>query len=80
MLFLGMLPHGMDWVWILLLLSLAVFLGVSWVWALIDCVTKESDQGNSKLIWVLIIVLLHVFGAILYWTVRRPRRLAELGR
>jgi hypothetical protein len=53
---------------------------VVWIWALIDCVTKESDEGNSRLIWVLIIVFTHLIGAIIYFLVRRPQRLKELGR
>jgi hypothetical protein len=53
---------------------------VVWVWALIDCVTKESDEGNNRLIWVLIIVFTHLIGAIIYFVVRRPQRLKEVGR
>ena len=53
---------------------------VVWIWALIDCVTKESDEGNNRLIWVLVIVFTHLIGAIIYFLVRRPQRLKELGR
>ncbi len=51
-----------------------------WIWMLVDCATKESDQGNNKLIWILIIVLTHWIGALLYLLIRRPQRIAELGR
>jgi hypothetical protein len=51
-----------------------------WLWMLIDCATKESDQGNDKLVWVVIIVFTNIVGAVLYWLVRRPRRYAQLGR
>lgn len=48
-----------------------------WMWMLVDCATKESSQGNDKLVWVLIILFANVFGAAAYWLVRRPQRLAE---
>jgi hypothetical protein len=51
-----------------------------WIWALVDCVRKETDTGNTKLIWILIIAILNIIGAILYFGVRRPERKTELGR
>ena len=50
-----------------------------WIWMLVDCATKEPSQGNEKLIWVLIIVLTHWIGAAIYYFVRRPTRIAEVG-
>jgi hypothetical protein len=52
---------------------------VFWVIMIIECATKESSQGNTKLIWILIIVLTHWIGALVYYFVRRPQRIAELG-
>lgn len=52
---------------------------VFWVIMIIECATKESTQGNTKLIWILIIVLTHWIGALIYYFVRRPQRIAELG-
>jgi hypothetical protein len=46
---------------------------------IIECATKESSQGNTKVIWILIIVLTHWIGALIYYFVRRPQRIAELG-
>lgn len=51
-----------------------------WIWMLIDCATKEADTGNTKTAWVLIIAITHFVGAMLYMLVRRPQRMAELGR
>jgi len=52
---------------------------VFWVMMIIECAAKESSQGNTKLIWILIIVLTHWIGALIYYFVRRPQRIAELG-
>jgi phage shock protein C len=44
----------------MVLLSIAV-----WIWALIDCITSNKDTAE-KLIWIIIIILFSVIGAIIY--------------
>lgn len=51
-----------------------------WLWALVDCLTKEPDTGNTKICWVLVILFAHFAGALIYFLVRRDQRLAEVGR
>ncbi len=52
---------------------------IFWIWMLIDCATKESSQGNDKVVWILVIALTHVLGAAIYFFVRRPTRIRETG-
>lgn len=61
-------------------LLLVIASSVFWIWMLVDCLTNESSQGNEKIVWLLVIVLLHGVGAFLYLVVRRPQRKRELGR
>jgi hypothetical protein len=51
-----------------------------WLWALIDCATKEPAEGNDKVVWILVIVLASWIGALVYLLVRRPARIREHGR
>lgn len=51
-----------------------------WIWMLVECLTKESSQGNDKLTWALVIFFLPFVGATLYFFVRRPQRISELGQ
>ncbi|MDG6243299.1 MAG: PLD nuclease N-terminal domain-containing protein [Methanolobus sp.] len=51
-----------------------------WLWMLIDCATKEPSEGNDKLIWVIVIIFANLLGAIIYFFVRRPKRIQEYGR
>jgi hypothetical protein len=51
-----------------------------WIWMLIDCIQNEPPEGNDKIIWVLVILLLHGLGALIYYFVRRPQRLGEFGK
>ncbi|WP_094227293.1 PLDc N-terminal domain-containing protein [Methanolobus psychrotolerans] len=51
-----------------------------WLWMLIDCATKEPSEGNDKLIWVIVIIFTHLLGALVYFLVRRPKRIEEYGK
>ncbi len=62
----------------------AVLLGIGgtalWVWMIVDCATREPDEGNDKLVWILVIVFTHWVGALIYLRVRRPERQRLHGR
>jgi hypothetical protein len=51
-----------------------------WLWMIIDCPTKEPSEGNDKLIWIIIIVFTHLLGALVYFVIRRPKRIHEYGK
>lgn len=53
---------------------------VFWIWALVDCIKNEPSTGNDKIVWVLVIVLVGVLGALIYVLARRPSRIAQTGR
>ena len=59
-------------------LGLGVLGTIFCVWMLVDCATKEPNDGNSsKVVWTLIIVFTCLIEAALYFFVRRPQRWAE---
>ncbi|MBV9773506.1 MAG: PLDc_N domain-containing protein [Gemmatimonadetes bacterium] len=73
------MPFGLGFGELLLtLLMLSGFL--VWPWALVECLVRESGEGNTKIAWLLAILLAPFLGALLYLLVRRPRRISELGR
>lgn len=53
---------------------------IFWIWMIVDCAYNEKSEGNDKLIWILIILLTHWIGALIYLLVRRPKRKQELGK
>lgn len=58
---------------IIAMLALAGF--VIWVYALVDAVQVPDDsmyRAGNKLIWVLVILLGHAVGAMIYLAVGRP--------
>lgn len=64
------------------LILLAIFIGgtILWIWMIVDCATKEPSEGNDKLIWIMIIVLTHWIGALIYLLSRRPKRIEQYGK
>ncbi len=64
----------------LLVIVIVVLGGIFWIWMLVDAAKNESDQGNTKIVWVGIIVLTGCIGAAIYFLARRSQRKAELGR
>jgi len=69
---------GMAEIFFLLVAVLGIAASVFWVWMIIDCATNEPAEGNDKLVWILIIVFTQRIGALIYYLVRRPQRIARL--
>ena len=59
--------------------GIAIFALIFWIWVLIDCVTKESSEGNDKIVWTLIILFAPLLGALGYYFIRRPERIKAVG-
>ena len=51
---------------------IAIALFVFWIWMLIDCIQRDFE-GNGKVIWILVIVLLSWLGALIYFFVGRGK-------
>ena len=61
--------------WELIILIIVIALGfLPTVLALID-ILKSEFQGNSKLIWLLVVLFLNLFGAILYFLIGKEQKI-----
>jgi hypothetical protein len=47
------------------------------VWMILDCVTHE--RGSERVIWILIMLFLPYFGAVVYYVFRRAQRIRAYG-
>lgn len=64
-----LLGGGCVLIWIVLcLLSL-----VLWIWALVDAIKNPGLSNNERLIWILVILLTNLLGAIIYLLIGRKR-------
>jgi hypothetical protein len=69
------MSDGAAAVLVILFLVLGIGSLVLWIWALVDAVKVPHDamyKTGNKLIWILVIVLAGVIGAIIYLIVGRP--------
>jgi len=58
-----------------ILFVLVILATIVWIWALVDCLQNPRLEGTEKLIWVLVILFLHVLGAIVYLAIGRQSRI-----
>jgi heme/copper-type cytochrome/quinol oxidase subunit 2 len=80
---------GLAGIWIIFLVlvwlvvaAIGIFFFVIWIITLIDCAKRDNDEfpdatENSKLIWILVIVLAGGIGAIIYYFIvmrKMPRK------
>jgi hypothetical protein len=66
--------HDLDMELALLLIPLVLAALVFWIWMVIECATKEPDTGNTKIVWIIVIVFMQIIGALIYFFDRRPQR------
>jgi len=52
---------------------------VFWVWMLIHALTNRGISGGEKVAWVLVILVLPMLGAIIYFFFGKPRGRAAVG-
>lgn len=63
------MPGSGEFIVIMLILSMTVV----WFWMLFDCIRYENER--DKVVWILVIVLAGIVGALIYLFARRvPRR------
>ena len=61
---------GMGIFGVLLVIAASIF----WIWMLIDALMNPRLQGTEKLVWVLVVLFLHLLGAILYFVIGREQK------
>ena len=48
---------------------IAILGTIFWLWLLVDCIQRKLKSDNEKIVWVIILILLGLLGAILYYFV-----------
>ncbi|MBI2208465.1 PspC domain-containing protein [Candidatus Woesearchaeota archaeon] len=57
---------------IVFVLLLVLLLFILWIWAIVHCLSSRLNVPE-KLLWLVVIVLLNVLGALLYFILSRSR-------
>jgi len=68
-----------GWEIIMVMMALCVIpfvlaLVAFWIWMLISAIQNKGLNEGEKIAWVLVIALLHLLGAIIYFFVGHPKR------
>lgn len=58
----------------LIVLLMFLVVPVLWIAALIDAI-KSDFNGNNKVIWIILIILIPLLGSVLYFFIGRGQRL-----
>ena len=64
----------------IILIVVALAITVFWIWMLVSAVQNKGVSAGEKIAWVVVIVLLHLLGAILYFFIGHPKRFTPVTR
>jgi len=51
---------------------LMMILSIFWVWMIVDVLKHEDEK--EKMLWILVVLLAQIFGAVIYYFVRKRHR------
>lgn len=57
----------------LFLIPLSLALMAFWIWMLIDAIQNKGLGESEKMVWVVVIALTHLIGALIYFFAGRPK-------
>ena len=63
---------------LLCLIPVGIAIFVFWICMLVSAIQNKGLAEGEKIAWVLVIALLHLLGAIIYFFVGRPKRKTPL--
>ena len=67
--FMGMSGFGMFMGFGFIAIAIGIFLFVFWLFMLVDCLKRDFKRDYEKIVWVLVMIFLHILGAIIYYFV-----------
>jgi hypothetical protein len=65
---------GMIGIWQIFIILLALGGIILTIMALID-ILKSEFKGNNKIVWLLVVLFINLFGAILYFNIGRKQKI-----
>ena len=57
----------------MIIIGLAIVSFIFWIFMIVDCAKRNFKQESDKIVWIIIIVLLQILGAIIYYfVIKKP--------
>ena len=71
------MAFGMDfgpltfffWPFFLVMFLAGIALFLFWIWMIVDVATRKFKSDTDKVVWILIVLLLNILGALIYFFV-----------
>jgi hypothetical protein len=57
----------------LILAAIGIFAFVFWILMLIDCIKRKFKNDTEKVIWILVLIFVHIIGALIYYFVVKKK-------
>jgi len=70
----AMFLGGFEVLFLLCFLPLGLLSLAFWIWMLVDAATNRGLDQTERIVWVIVVALLHFLGALIYFFVGRPKR------
>ncbi|RMD67056.1 hypothetical protein D6817_02685 [Candidatus Pacearchaeota archaeon] len=65
----GALEFAIVMLFVLAMVFIFLAAFVFWLWMLIDSIKRDFKSDGEKIVWVLVIIFLHILGALIYLAV-----------
>ena len=65
---------GLEIVLALFFIPLGLLFMAFWIWMLVDAAKNKGLDQSERVVWIVVIVLTHLLGAIVYLCFGRPKR------
>jgi hypothetical protein len=71
----AMLFGGLEFLFLLFFfLPLGLLFTAFWIWMLVDAAKNPGLDQNERIVWVIVVALLHWVGGAVYFFFGRPKR------
>ena len=70
----AMLFGGLEFLFLLCFVPLGLLFMAFWIWMLVDAAQNRGLNQDERTVWIIVIALTHLLGAILCLIFGRPKR------
>ena len=65
---------GLEILLVLFCLPLGLLTTAFWIWMVVDAAQNRGLDQNEKIVWIVVVALLHFLGGLIYFFAGRPKR------
>ncbi|HWD93433.1 MAG TPA: PLD nuclease N-terminal domain-containing protein [Verrucomicrobiae bacterium] len=70
----AMFLGGFEILLVLFFLPLGLISTALWIWMLVDAARNRGLDQTERVVWIIVVALLHLLGAVIYFFFGRPKR------